>query len=107
MHKLFYKTALSKFYYDNFEKSGATDMSYMFALSQIESFDFNRFNTNKVKNMSHLFYNCISLININLLNIDTSSVEDMANLFSGLTSILELNVSSLNTQKVTNMSAMF
>ena len=79
----------------------------MFASSEIDSFVFTKFNTNKVKNMSHMFCNCSLLTNLNLLNIVTNSVEDISGLFSGCTSLLSLNLSSFDTSKVKNMSAMF
>ena len=88
--------------------------NYFTELKTIEN--LNLLNTSQVINMSHMFSNCKSLLNIDLSNFDTSKVANMNGIFSmwnktdgaastgGLTS---LNLRSFDTSKVTNMYDMF
>ena len=54
-----------------------------------------------------LFYNCISLISLDLSNFNTENITNMAFLFSGCKSLKSLNLSNFNTLNVRSMSNMF
>lgn len=63
-----------------------TDMSFLFYnCNELEEIDFSKVNTSKVKNMQQMFYNCISLKDVPIFN--TSSVTNFSNMF-GLCSLL-------------------
>ena len=55
-----------------------------------------------------MFYNCISLISLNLTNFNISQVLYMDSMFSGCSSLISLNLpSNFNSFKVSNMNLMF
>jgi len=89
-------------------KKTVNNMSHMFYdCSSIVSIDLSSFNTNKVTNMSHLFYGCSSLVSIDLSSFNTNNVNNMKGMFCDCSSLKSINLSSFNTDKVTNMSYMF
>ena len=53
--------------------------------------------------MGCMFFNCKSLININLSNFNTQNVTNMNDMFSCCSSLININLSNFNTQNVTNM----
>ena len=75
--------------------------------SSIISLNLSNFYTNKVKNMSHMFSNCSSLNSLDLSNFDTNKVTDMNNMFSNCSSLKSLDLSNFNTKNVTDMNSMF
>ena len=85
-----------------------TNMKGMFynCLS-LKELNLSSFNTNKVTNMSYMFYNCSSLKELNLSSFNTNNVTDMSRMFRDCSSLNELNLSSFNTKNVTNMSNIF
>ena len=67
----------------------------------------NKFNTNKVSNMSAMFQGCNNLINLDL-NFDTSNVTDMGFMFNECKELKEIKgINKFNTSIVTNMDTMF
>jgi surface protein len=60
-----------------------------------------------ITNTNYMFYDCSSLINLNLSNFNTTNVTDMSGMFYGCESLTNLNLSNFNTTNVTNMSYMF
>ena len=63
---------------------------------------------NNVTNMSEMFYNCTSLISLDLSSFNTSLVNDMSHMFRNFTSLISLpDISKWNTSNVHNMSLMF
>ena len=64
-------------------------------------------NTEKVTNMSFMFYDCYALTSLDVSKFDTQNVEDMSNMFASCEKLKSLNVSNFNTQNVKNMSLMF
>jgi len=64
------------------------------------------FKSNLTK-IDFLFYNCISLISLDLSNFNAQNITNMIFLFSGCKSLKSLVLSNLNTEKITNMSNMF
>ena len=92
-----------------------TDMSYMFCdCRSIHSFFFDLlgFITINVKNMSHMFENCVALTKLNLNNFIVPKLEDCSSMFAGCTGLEELNIENLfnygikrsNTKKVIDKS---
>ncbi len=88
--------------------------NYFTELKTIENLTL--LNTSQVINMSHMFSNCKSLLNIDLSNFDTSKVANMNGIFSmwnktddaaSTGSLTSLNLRSFDTSKVTNMYDMF
>ena len=92
--------------YLNTEK--VTDMSYMFfACSKLTSLDVTNFNTENVKNMVRMFYNCSALTSLDVTKFNTGNVTNMRFMFYGCSSLTSLDVTKFNTEKVTNMNRMF
>ena len=52
--------------------------------SSLTNIDLSNFNTNKVTDMSRMFYKCVSLTSLNLSNFNTNNVKYMENMFDGL-----------------------
>ena len=106
-------------YYYKFEKEGKYTIKYKFKnnLTKINhlfyecksliNIDLSNFNTENVINMSSMFSNCISLTNLNLSNINTENVTNMSELFYVCESLISIDLSSFNTRNVNNMSMMF
>lgn len=67
----------------------------------------NNFDTRNVIDMSAIFFNCISLGNLDLSSFNTSNVTIMYSMFENCTSLAELDLSSFDTRNVTNMKNMF
>ena len=92
--------------YLNTEK--VTNMSRMFYYcSKLTSFDVGKFNTVNVTNMSYMFRGCSSLTSLGVTKFNTANVTDMGYMFFGCSKLTSLDVTKLNTEKVTNMSYMF
>ena len=137
MSKLFYNCSnlASVTFGSDFETNAVTDMSYMFALTGIESIDLSGLNTSAVINMSSMFagssFVTLDLSTFNVNNVttmasmfngadvleeltlpakttanSTANVTDMSSMYAG-TALEELDVSMLDTSKVTNMASMF
>ena len=92
--------------YLNTEK--VTDMSYMFfACSKLTSLDVTNFNTENVKNMVRMFYNCSALTSLDVTKFNTGNVTNMRFMFYGCSSLTSLDVTKFNTGNVTDMGYMF
>ena len=57
--------------------------------------------------MSCMFWDCESLININLSNFNTQNVTNMRGMFGYCESLTNIDLSNFNTQNVTDMGDMF
>ena len=57
--------------------------------------------------MSSMFYECSSLAELNLNNLNINNVTNMSGMFFGCSSLTELNLDNFNTNNVTNMRGMF
>ena len=64
-------------------------------------------NTSEATNMYGMFWNCESLLYLDLSSFDTSKVCSMAAMFQGCTSLCFLNLSSFDTSSVDQMTYMF
>ena len=94
---------LSKF---NTEK--VTDMSGMFyGCQKLSSLDLSKFNTEKVEGMTSMFEECKNLSSLDLSKFNTEKVTDMGNMFNGCSALTSLDLSNFNTEKVKSMMGMF
>ena len=92
--------------YLNTEK--VTDMSFMFySCSSLTSLDVTNFNTEKVMNMGSMFSSCSSLTSLDVTHFNTANVEDMNYMFSNCSSLTSLDVTHFNTANVKDMGSMF
>ena len=92
--------------YLNTEK--VTDMSYMFfACSKLTSLDVTNFNTENVKNMVRMFYNCSTLTSLDVTKFNTGNVTNMRYMFCACSALTSLDVTKFNTGNVTDMGYMF
>ena len=92
--------------YLNTEK--VTNMSYMFFnCSSLTSLDVTHFNTAKVTNMNRLFAYCSSLTSLDVTHFNTAKVTDMSAMFYSCSSLTSLDVTHFNTENVTKMYSMF
>ena len=57
--------------------------------------------------MSYMFYQCSSLNEINLSNINTNNVTNMSYMFQKCFSLKEINLYNFNINKITNIWRMF
>ena len=92
--------------YLNTEK--VTNMSYMFySCSSLTSLDVTHFNTAKVTNMNRLFSYCSSLTSLDVTHFNTAKVTNMNSMFDSCSSLTSLDVTYFNTANVTGMNNMF
>ena len=92
--------------YLNTEK--VTNMSRMFYnCSKLTSFDVSKFNTVNVTNMSRMFYKCQTLPSLDVTKFNTSNVSDMNGMFLDCDALTSLDVTNFNTANVTDMNSMF
>ena len=93
----------------SFAEARPTTCAYWFGsckkLKNIEGIEF--LNTEKVKNMGGMFYECICLENLDLSKFDTKNVTNMRNMFYNCQKLKTLDLSSFETDMVTNMESMF
>ena len=66
--------------------------------------NFYNFNTDKLDNM---FYNCISLISIDLSKLNTIQTKTFENMFYNCISLKSINLKGINLESVTNINYMF
>ena len=71
------------------------------------SLNLKYFDTSSVIDMGFMFYNCRSLLSLDLSNFDTSSVIHMGCMFHDCNSLISLDLSNIDTSSVTNMIFMF
>ena len=92
----------------NLNTEKVTDMSYMFYnCRKLSSLDFSKFNTENVTNMRHMFHNCSILSSLDLSKFNTENVTNMTNMFYNCSALSTLDLSNFNTAKVEDMSCMF
>ena len=74
-------------------------------LTDIEGIE--NLNTQNVKDMSGMFFNCAGLTSLDVSNFDTQKVEDMNNMFDECKGLTSLDLTTFDTKEVTKMSYMF
>ena len=83
-------------------------MQYMFFnCSSLLSLDLRNLNTSSVSNMSHMFFNCSSLLSLNLNHFVTSSVNDMRYMFSNCNTLKSLFIDNFNMKSIEYVDFMF
>ena len=106
----FHKSEITKAVFaPSFAEARPTTCAYWFGsckkLRNIEGIEF--LNTEKVKDMRGMFYECICLENLDLSKFDTKKVTNMRNMFYNCQKLKTLDLSSFETDMVTNMESMF
>ena len=92
----------------NLRTDNVVNMTGMFwDCSSLVSLDLSSFNTEKVHSMGWMFSGCSSLSKLNVSSFDTRNVTFMGDMFSFCPSLKELDLSNFNTEKVKYMSGMF
>ncbi len=86
---------------------GVTSMSGMFKDCKVKYLDLSSFRTHNVIDFSDMFYNCNSLIDLNVDGFDTSNAEDFNGMFHGCHILTQLNVKHFNVDNVLHMSCLF
>ena len=93
---------------ENLNTEKVTNMSCMFwGCKKLTSLDLSSFNTAKVTNMGNMFDGCSGLTSLDLSSFNTAKVENMSGMFWECSGLTSLDLSSFNTAEVTNMSDMF
>lgn len=90
-----------------FNTEGVTSMSGMFKDCKVKHLDLSSFRTHNVIDFSDMFYNCNSLIDLNVDGFDTSNAEDFNGMFHGCHILTQLNVKHFNVNSVLHMSYLF
>ncbi len=86
---------------------GVTSMSGMFKDCKVKHLDLSSLRTHNVTDFSDMFYNCDSLIDLNVDGFDTSNAEDFNGMFHGCNKLTQLNVKHFNVNSVLHMSYLF
>ena len=99
-------TTIQGLNYLNTEK--VTDMSGLFwGCSSLRTLDLSTFNTSNVTSMWSMFDDCTSLTSLNISTFKTSKVTDMRGMFYGCSSLTTLNLSHFDTSNVVYFNSMF
>ena len=93
--------------FKKFNRNNIYSMKNMFASCSLKSIILSNFKTNKVSNMSHMFYGCDKLNKLKLSSLNTENVISMDSMFENCYNLNELNISNFNTKNVKSMSGMF
>ena len=105
-HKTEVKKVVFAASFANARPTSCYDWFYMCQnLTNIEGIE--NLNTEKVTNMSYMFYKCSALKSLDLTNFNTENVTNMSSMFSGCSSFTSLDLTNFNTEKVTDMEYMF
>ena len=92
----------------NLNTEKVTDMSYMFYnCRKLSSLDLSKINTENVTDMSYMFSCCWGLSSLDLSKFNTENVTNMTNMFYNCSALSTLDLSNFNTAKVEDMSCMF
>lgn len=90
-----------------FNTEGVTSMSGMFKDCKVKHLDLSSLRTHNVTDFSDMFYNCDSLIDLNVDGFDTSKAKDFHGMFQGCIKLTQLNVKHFNVDNVLHMSCLF
>ena len=102
------KSKLVNISFTNLDTQKVTDMSNMFyGCRGLTTLDLSSFDTQNVTNMNYMFSGCSGMTALDLSPIDTQNVTDMYSMFYGCSGLTALNLSTLDTQNVKYMGFMF
>ena len=74
----------------------------------LKSINFNNdFYTEQITNMEFVFYNCSSLTSLDLSSFDTKNARNMSYMFYNCTLLASINMNNFDTTNVKNTEAMF
>ena len=110
MHSMFTGCSFTSVDLSSFDTQKVTDMSDMFyQCTALTSLDLSNFKTENVTNMGSMFKLCKKLesITINKTFFKTENVTNMSEMFNGCQVLTSIDVSGFNTSNVTNMDRMF
>ena len=89
-------------------KSLLTKANYLFYnCSSLINIDLSNFDAKNVTDMSYMFYQCSSLINIDASYLNSNNVKNMCYMFCNCSSLINIDLTYFNTQNVKNMCCMF
>ena len=93
---------------DTSTTNNMSNISGMFVdCTSLVNVNLSGFITSKVNDISYMFTNCNSLKNVNLTGVDTSNVTSMRYMFEGCKSLEKIELDNFNTENVTDMDNMF
>ena len=102
------KSKLVNISFTNLDTQKVTDMSNMFyGCRGLTTLDLSSFDTQNVTNMNYMFSGCSGMTALDLSPIDTRNVTNMYSMFYGCSGLTALNLSTLDTQNVKYMGFMF
>ncbi len=78
-----------------------------FECASLLSLDLSGFDTSSVTDMKGMFFNCRALTSLDVSRFDTSEVTDMTQMFDYCESLTSLDLSRFDTSEVTAMTKMF
>ena len=103
--------AISSFGAVKWNTANIKNMSFMFydCSSVLNLPDMSKWNTSNVENMKYMFYNCASITSMpDISRWNTTNVKFMNNMFGKCSSLLSMpDLSKWNTSNVKDMSSMF
>ena len=105
IHK-FHKKGKYKIEY-SFKKELTKTNHMFYKCLRLIKLDLLNFNTKNVENMSFMFYYCNSLRELDLSNFFTTNVTHMNYMFGGCSSLNHLKISNFYTRNVINMGGIF
>ena len=108
VNSMFYNcNSLKSLYLNKFDINKVVNMSYMFYNCIKLSTLSHNFGTSITKDMKGMFQNCESLTSISLSNFRSTAVQVTWNMFKGCKSLQTLNLGSFYTSNVVDMESMF
>ena len=81
--------------------------NYFYEFTQSKKYSIKYTFNSLLKNVHYLFYNCSSLISIDLSNLDFKNITDISYMLYQCSSLINIDSSYLNSQKVKNMRYAF
>ena len=91
-----------------FDSESVKSLNLMFYnCTKLTSADFHYFNTKNVVNMTALFYGCYSLSSMKIDNFNTENVQNMGDMFCDCLSLTSIDLSHFNTKNARTMPFLF
>lgn len=84
-----------------FDFSGIKNINRMFYNCQsLKNIDLSNINLLNIENMNYMFYQCLELNSVNLSEIDSSNVNDVSNMFENCIAINTIDISNFNNTDI-------